>query len=147
MKIESTTHIDAPAQVVWAVSEDVERWPDWNPNVTSLVRLDQGPFVVGSAALTKQPGLPQARWVVTSLVRGQSFAWETRVRGIRLIGSHLITPADAGVQSTLRIEMAGLVACVLWPWVRVSARRLLEKENAGLKRRCESLVAARTPEA
>ena len=50
MKLENVVHIDAPQEVVWAVTEDIERWPEWTPSVESVTRIDHGQFDVGSAA-------------------------------------------------------------------------------------------------
>ncbi len=139
MKLESVVHIDAPPNVVWTVTEDIERWPEWTPSVESVKRIDQAQFDVGSTALIKQPGLPEAKWFVTAFTRGERFTWESRVRGIRMIATHEIRAAASGTQSVLRVEMSGLVAVLLWPLIRFSARRLLEQENAGIKDRCETV--------
>ena len=31
MNLENVKHIKAPVEVVWALTEDVERWPDITP--------------------------------------------------------------------------------------------------------------------
>ena len=104
----------------------------------SVTRVDAGPFDVGSSARIKQPGLPDAVWSVTQLVRGASFTWTTRVRGIRMRATHELSRAEGGTRCVVRVEMAGLVALLLAPFARGSVRRALERENAGLKARCES---------
>jgi hypothetical protein len=143
MHIENVIHIDAPPDVVWAATVDVERWPEWSPTVQSVQRVDQGPFDVGSTALIKQPGLPEAKWSVTALTPGERFTWETCVGGMRMIASHDMTATGSGTRNVLRIEVSGFVARLLWPFVRSSIRRALEQENAGLKNRCESAASQR----
>lgn len=138
--LENVAQIDAPQSVVWSVTVDIESWPQWTPTVRKLQRLDQGPFVCGSAALIQQPGLPEAKWVVTRLIPGEGFTWETRILGMRTIGTHELSSTETGTQSRLRLEMSGIVAHLLSPLLRFSARRSLEQENAGLKARCESLA-------
>lgn len=138
--LENVAQIDAPQNVVWNVTVDIESWPQWTPTVRKLQRLDEGPFVCGSAALIQQPGLPEAKWVVTQLIPGERFTWESRVLGIRMIGTHQLSSTETGTQSLLRLEMSGLMAHLLSPLLRFSARRSLEQENAGLKARCESLA-------
>ena len=36
MEVENTIHIEAPPAIVWAVTVDVERWPEWTPTVESV---------------------------------------------------------------------------------------------------------------
>lgn len=117
---------------------DIERWPEWTPSVDAVKRVDQGALDVGSTALLKQPGLPEAMWTVTSLIQGERFIWESRIRGIRMVAAHEMVATEMGTQNVLHIEMSGFVAFLLWPLIRLSVRRSLEQENAGLKRRCEA---------
>jgi uncharacterized membrane protein len=137
MTLEDTIHIAAPPDVVWAVTEEIERWPEWTPTVTAARRLDDGPFGIGSRARIKQPAQPETDWTVTEYVRGERFTWESRRRGLRLAGSHRIRRAESGTFNTLRIEATGVVAMLFWPLLRVAIRRALETESRGLKSRCE----------
>ena len=57
MRFMATIDVAAPAQLVYEVYTDVERWPEWAASVTSVERLDQGPLRVGSRARIKQPRL------------------------------------------------------------------------------------------
>lgn len=143
MKLENQKLIDATKSIVWSVTVDVERWPQWTPTAQTVKRLDQGPFDVGSEVLIKQPGLPEAKWRVTMLTSGEGFTWETWIRGIRFVASHELITSGVGTSSVLRIEMFGFVASLLWPFIRGSAQRSLEKENAGLKAKCEALAASK----
>lgn len=158
MKLEHQIKIDAPPEVVWRVSIDIERMPELTPTMESVERLDDGPLGVGSKALIKQPGMPKAEWQVTAMTEGESFTWETRVRGIGMIATHELVPigasgsasgsasgiasecasAEVGTLNTLRVEMSGVVAALLWPFVRRSVRKALEQENAGIKAACEA---------
>lgn len=137
---ENVIQIDAPQNIVWCVTVDIERWSQWTPTVTSIQRLDEGPLACGSAALIQQPGLPEAKWVVTALIPDERFAWESRILGMRMIATHELSTRETGTKSTLRVEMSGLVAHLLSPLIRFSACRSLERENAGLKAKCESLA-------
>lgn len=140
MTVRDVIHISAPPEVVWAVTEDIERWPEWTPTVTSATRFDAGPLKVGSSARIKQPGL-SGRWVVTSLERGRRFTWETRRMGLQMIATHEIAPAGSGAQNVLLMEAKGLVAILLRPVLRRAILRALRMENSGLKKRCEEIVA------
>jgi hypothetical protein len=140
MKLENEKTIAALPSVVWGVTVDVERWPEWTPTVESAVRLDGGPFGVGSTARIQQPGLPEAVWRVTAFDAGAGFTWETRVRGMRMIATHQLTPAGDGTKNTLRLKVTGVAAVLLWPLIRRSIRQALEQENTGLKKACEAIA-------
>lgn len=142
MTIEDTIHIEAPSDVVWAVTEDIERWPEWTPTVTAARRLDDGPFGLGSIARIKQPGQPASDWTVTEYVAGDRFTWETRRTGLRMAASHRVQRDGSGTSNTLRIEASGVLAVVLWPVLRAAIRRALMQENRGLKARCETVSAS-----
>lgn len=144
MIVEHTIHIEAPPDVVWRVTEDVERWPEWTPTVTSVARTDQAPFGRGSVVRIKQPGQPESEWVVTEFEPGERFAWETRRPGLRMVGTHELSPDGSGTKNLLRVEARGPVAVLLWPVLRPLTRRALSDENGGLKRRCEQ-ISARPP--
>lgn len=153
MKLEHQIIIDAPRELVWRVSIDIERMPELTPTMESAERLDDGPLGVGSKALIKQPGLPMAEWRVTAMTEGESFTWSTRVRGINIVATHELelvrapvgasagavgdasvgTSAGEGTANTLRVEMSGVVGVLLWPFIRRSVRKALVQENAGIK--------------
>jgi hypothetical protein len=142
MKLEDQKQIEAPPTVVWSVTEDVERWPAWNEVFQAVQRLDDGPFEVGSVTRIKQPGLPETQWRVTALTSGESFTWEARANGIHMIATHELSTVGTGTSSILRIEMSGIVAVFLWPLLRSSVRKSLQREHACLKVKCEALAAS-----
>jgi len=145
--LEDSIHIAAPADIVWAVTEDVDRWPEWTPTMQSVRRVDDGPFDVGSSARIKQPGMPETTWTVTELVRGRRFTWSARTRGIHMRATHELAPDGAGTRNTLRVEMSGLLAAMLAPLLRGAVRRALRQENEGLKARCERSAGGGPPPA
>ncbi|MFO0877620.1 MAG: SRPBCC family protein [Gemmataceae bacterium] len=140
MILDHAIFINAPKSVVWQVTIDIERWPQWTPTVKSLKRLDQGPFACGSASLIQQPGLPEAKWVVTSLIPEERFTWESRILGMRMIATHELSTEKTGTRNVLRVEVSGILANLLSPLLRSALRRALAQENADLKARCESLI-------
>jgi uncharacterized membrane protein len=137
MTVEDAIHIEAPPDVVWRVTEDIERWPEWTPTIASVVRVGQAPWGPGSIARIKQPGQPEAEWVVTEYEPERRFAWATRRQGLRMVATHEISADGAGTKNVLRVEAEGPVAVLLWPVLRLAMRRALSVENAGLKRYSE----------
>lgn len=142
VRVTDRIRIEAPPDVVWAVTTDVKRWPDWTPTVTAAERLDAGPLRPGSAARLAQPGQPEAVWTVTELVVGERFAWTSRRPGLRLTGTHALRPDGDGTLNELRLDAAGPLAVLGWPLLRPLVARALRDENRGLKAHCERLAAA-----
>ena len=139
MRYERSIDIDAPADDVWRVIEDVERWPEWSESMTSVERLSVGPFGVGSRAKVKQPRLPQAEWTVTEHDPPRSFRWEAKGPGVRSMGDHAVRPAGEGRSTaTLVFEQAGPLGAVIGALFGSMIRRFVDMEAEGLKRRAES---------
>lgn len=138
MRINHTTSIAAPPDLVWSVTQDIERWPEWTPTVTSARRLDGGPFGLGSTARLKQPAQPEATWTVTGFVPGEHFTWETRRPGLHFVATHRLAPEGSGTRNTLSVDAHGVLAVLLWPLLSMGIRKALADENHGLKTRCES---------
>lgn len=140
MRFEATIEISAPAQRVFDVYSDVERWPEWTESVTSVQRLDDGPLRVGSRARIKQPRLPTAEWEVTDIEPGRSFTWTARGPGIITTGSHVVarTDREGQVTATASLEQAGAFGWLLGLLTKRLTDRYLQIEVRGLKARCEA---------
>ncbi len=129
--------IAAPPAQVWRVMADIEHWPEWTRSVTSIRRLDTGPFCIGSRARIKQPKLRPAVWTVTQLDVGHSFTWVSRMPGLRVFGRHIVESVERGSRVTLAIEFEGLFGKLAARAFRKLNEEYLEVEAGGLKRRCE----------
>lgn len=88
--------IDAPLHRVWDVQTDVEQWPIWQPEVSSVVRLTPGRLHVGS----------QWRWLtsgldITSTVQevrpNRRIVWGGPANGITAVHAWTFTPTSDGV--------------------------------------------------
>ena len=136
-RYEKTLDIAAPTETVFAVLQDVERWPTWTATMLNVKRTDSGALKVGSRARVQQPKLKAALWTVSTLEPGRNFTWGTRSLGLRMDAAHLVEPTDRGCRVTLSFEVSG--------WLRGLVTRLygplIEEyvgiEAEGLKRLCE----------
>jgi hypothetical protein len=133
-----TTDIDAPTARVWEVMSDVVRWHEWTPSITSIKRMDNGPFVVGSRAIVRQPKFPPALWKVMAIEPGRSFTWANTAPGIRVVGIHSVEPHGAGTRATLALEFHGVLGGLLARLTKGITERYIAMEARGLKARSEN---------
>jgi uncharacterized membrane protein len=133
MHTERTFPVDAPAERVWAVLSDVERWPTWTESMTS-VDLD-GPLAVGATAKIRQPKLPATSWMVTEVVPGRSFTWRSTAPGSRAVGEHAITlTGDSTCEVRLALDQEGPLGSLVGFLYRRLTRRYVQLEAEGLAR-------------
>lgn len=137
--LNTTIEIDAPAEHVWSVLLDLERWPEWNPTINSLKRLDTGPLTVGSRARIHQPKLRPAEWRVTELdPYARSFTWITRSPGVQVTGGHRVETIGDGSRVTLSIQFSGLLAPLVARLTGSLTQQYITSEAKSLKERSES---------
>ena len=135
--VNTSIHIDAPAQHVWNVMTDVERWPEWTASVLKVRRLDSGALGVGSRARVRQPKFLPAVWEVIQIQPGRSFTWVTRSPGLLVTGSHAVQRSGTGSLAKLSVAYGGLLAGVVARLLGATTHRLLSLEANGLKKRSE----------
>lgn len=93
------TEIAAPADVVWSVLTDVERWPAWNPDVKS-VTLD-GPLAEGTRFRWKAgPGTITSE--LRRVDRPSLIGWTGRTLGITAV--HVYRLEERGGRTVVRSE-------------------------------------------
>jgi uncharacterized membrane protein len=139
MGFEVVIGINAPEERVWAALTDVGHWPEWTSSMTSVTRIDSGTFDVGSQARIKQPKLGTMTWTVTELTSGHTFVWEARRPGLTFVAGHYLSSGDGGtVNLTLTVAQKGPVGCLFEPLTEKSAKRYVQLEAEGHKRRAET---------
>jgi hypothetical protein len=140
MTIENELTIDAPAELVWDLTLDVERWPEITPTMTTVVRVGDGPIQVGSQARVKQPGQRATVWTVTRLEPVRLFEWEATVFGVRMVARHTLTPLSATqCRNLLQIEMTGRGAGLLGRLSGSRIRTAITTENECFQRTAASM--------
>jgi uncharacterized protein YndB with AHSA1/START domain len=136
-KFSITTDILAPAERVWQVMSDTDRWHEWTPSVTSIRRVSNGPIVVGSRAVIRQPKFPPALWKVTEIEPGRRFTWVSRGPGIRVVAHHFVEPTSNGSRATLSLDLHGILGGAFGRLTKGITERYLAYEAGGLKARSE----------
>ncbi|MEZ5228405.1 MAG: SRPBCC family protein [Acidimicrobiales bacterium] len=137
MRIEHTIEIAAPVERVWDLTIDVESWPEHTPTITSVERLDDGPFGLGSRARIKQPAQGAKEWTVTAFEPNVRFAWATKLAGQSLTGGHELRPSAQGTINTLTLDLDGPLAFPIGLLIRRPIAKAIATENAGFKAAAE----------
>ena len=147
MEFSVTTDVDASAELVFAVLNDVERWPEWTTTVTRVERIDGStlPLAIGSRLRIVQPKVPPAEWIVTALEAGRGFRMVSRSPGATVVANHWVEPLGDGRRSrvTLSVTFSGWLGQLIARMMRGLNERYLAEEAAGLKRRSEEDVRVR----
>ncbi len=123
---------------MWALTVDVESWPDTTPTVTFVQRLDDGPLVPGSTARVHQPGQRAKVWTVITVEPEHCFAWRARSFGTLVTATHTLDATPTGTSHTLSIEMEGTASGLIGRLLHRPILAALATENAGLARAAES---------
>lgn len=130
--------INAPAERVFDVMTDVERWHEWTPSVTSVKLQQPAPLAVGGRALIRQPKFPPALWTINAIEPGRSFKWINRAPGLLVTAHHGATPTPTGSRATLSLAYEGIFGGLLAWMTEGITKRYLDMEARGLKARAEN---------
>jgi len=134
MHAQDSIEIQAPADVVWRVYADVERWPEWTASMGEVAFVEGGALGEGAAVRIKQPRLPRVTWVVTALTPGRSWTWEARSPGAHTVARHVVTPVGDGTTRVEQsIDQAGPIGALVGRLAAGLTRRYLRMEAEGLK--------------
>jgi hypothetical protein len=137
--------IDAPAQVVWQILLDFERYPEWNPFVKEI----SGKATVGDRlALTVQPPGGRAMGFEPTVLAADApreLRWLGRV-GVPGIfdGEHsfVLEPLATDRVRLVHAEcFGGILVPFLWKSLDTDTRAGLEQMNQALKERAEKSEA------
>jgi uncharacterized protein YndB with AHSA1/START domain len=138
MGVQVVIDIRASTERVWMALTDVEHWPEWSNSMTSVTRIGDGSFAVGSQARIKQPKAGTMVWTVTELDPGHSFVWQAKRPGLTLVAGHYLRPMEVDtVTLTLTVDQQGPVGRILGPLTERMARRFVQLEAEGHKRCAE----------
>ncbi|MEU2435638.1 SRPBCC family protein [Streptomyces rubradiris] len=150
VRYRTETLIHAPLRTVWRLQTDVERWPSWQPSVTTAERLGHGPLRAGSAfrwtvPVPPNPATPATELEITSTV-GQlrhhsCVRWTGPAvgEGLRIDGVHVwdFTATEGGVRVRTEETHAGPQVDADVPTASELLRRSLEAWLRDLKTAAE----------
>jgi hypothetical protein len=137
----TTFAVDAPAEKVWEVLIDFDRWAEWNPSIPSI---EGEPRVGSTVAMTlAMPGRPSAKVKakLTQVEPDRRLVWDGNIGMDRLFAGHrefLIEPQpDGTVHFTHVEEVSGLLFPLFRAVMGEAIRRHHEDLNAAVKERAE----------
>lgn len=140
MRIENTVNIDAPVELVWELTLDVEAWPKHTPTMSEVQRVEQSPIAVGSAVRIKQPAQRARVWTVSELEPGRRFSWSTRTMGTAMTGTHALVATASGTTQTLSIDIEGRLSRLVGALIGRPIAKAIATENLGFKAAAENQV-------
>lgn len=140
MIVERWHEIEAPADMVWSVTSDVERWPTWMPTVRSVTALTPGAMAPGSRYLLKQPLQAAATWEVTRHDAPQIFEWERREQGqLLFVGTHGVEKHGGNTKVHVSLQAFGAANTLLRPIFAA----VIAVECRAMERHCLRILQAR----
>lgn len=130
----------APAEMVWRILADVEKWRDWTPTIVEVNPLTEGGLRVGARYRVVQPGLRPAVYEVTGCTSKESFTWIQKLAGGELIADHRIVTRDGATEVELSFSSKGLLANVATMMFTKKIRESVATEARCLKEKCEAMM-------
>ena len=143
-ELHTEIDIDATPEVVWKVLTDLDRYPEWNPFITSSVgKPEVGEKLVnrmeppGGMSITLKPH-------VTVVEDGKSFEWFGKVGFSGVFdGRHRfdVEASPSGTKLTQSESLDGMLVRVLRKTVDTNTKAGFEAMNVALKARAEAVAA------
>jgi hypothetical protein len=134
---EASLDTAAPPDKVWLVWSDVNRWPEWNPDMKES-RLD-GPLKLGATGMINTRSGGKHDVVVTHFEAGRSFELEsTALPATKMAIRATVAPSGAGSRITQGFEPRGLLAPIVGPMMGGTILKTFNSVLSGLKQKVES---------
>jgi hypothetical protein len=134
---EASLETSASTADVWGVWSDVNRWPEWNPDMKES-HID-GPLKLGATGMINTRSGGKHDVVVTQFHEGRSFELEsTALPGTKMAIRATIMPSGAGSRITQGFEPRGLLAPIVGPMMSGPILKTFNSVLNGLKQRVES---------
>jgi len=127
--------IAAPIDAVWGVLSGLERWPEWNRNV-SWIRVD-GPVRPGTRFVWKT-GWSRIVSRLEDVAPPNRIAWSGRMLGIRAMHVWELRGEDGGTRVRTEESFEGLVAKLFRGYARKVLAKALDQGISSLKSEAES---------
>ena len=136
MQVEHSILVNAPAERIFRIYQDVSAWHTWDPD-TKHASLE-GPFAVGSrGSLTPTKG-NSVPMVLTRVEPNACFTVESKIPLFRMVFEHELIPEFGAIKVVHRVTFSGLLSFLLGTMLVKQLNHGLPVTLASLKRLAES---------
>lgn len=140
--VEGRMIIRAPADSVWGLFSDFNRWTDWSSGVVRAQTAEGDALEWGlhfSQAYSVGPVEATVQSVVVRLVPGKEAVWKSRFVGLQILQAvSLHSAGDRQTEVVCRERLVGLLALLFRDRFRAGAQRATQDALEGLRIACES---------
>jgi hypothetical protein len=143
--VSKNTIIHSHVSTVFGVLADLENWNSWTKSVTSISFLENSRFQVGGKARVIQPKLSPAIWTITEIIENESFVWQTKHPGVKMIARHILKSTSQGTFVEHQVIYKGLLAGLAYKRTSDLTNQYLTIEINGLKSKCEKMKEGVNP--
>jgi uncharacterized membrane protein len=109
--------IEAPAQAIWRLWDNTDRWPDWNEQILKVEVDGEGELRVGAKLSTKMRRGGTVRHLVTEYEPGTLLTYEASFPGARSGLEHRLREGRRSVEVTHRRYVDGPLASLWAPMI------------------------------
>lgn len=144
--VSTEIYIDAPAQTVWSILDDLESYPAWNRVLPTISgRTTVGSFIEAEIVFSGMAPQP-FRAEIIRIVPARELRWISRVETEpQSTAEHffILTPTSDGGTALVHGEtFIGPMVDMIWPMIDTTARADYEAMNLDLKSRAEAAARA-----
>jgi len=121
---EDNIETSAPAERVWDLFANVERWKEWNAGIESIEL--HGPFAEGTTFTMRPPGQGALTSTLIEVRPNESFTDETVVDETRVLVSHRLVELPSGNTNIIySTQITGPGAAEIGPMVTLDFPEVL----------------------
>ena len=126
--------IAAPVEKVWVAQTDIERWPEWQPDVSS-VKLD-GDLAVGTMFRWKAKGLTLIS-TIQEMEPERRISWTGTATGMKAAHRWIFEPDENGTRAIAEESLSGWLPRIMKVFMPAFLEKSLERSLQTLKNRAE----------
>jgi len=136
MQFEVRATINATAEQIFAIYEDVAAWPTWDPEIVSSSL--NGAFKAGSTGMLKPTTGPNGKIQITEVTENESFTATSKLPLCTISFAHRLIPAARSTEVVHIVSFTGMLSPLFSRLVGPSIRKGMQPSLDGLKKFAEA---------